>query len=453
MLRRKLSNVLAKIRNFLCVLILILFLIFYRMVRIQKNEVLKKIPQSAVKYVEYEEQNFESLQINTIKRYITRYNSEEQVLNLDIFGPLKPSDPVFVIFVDKYKVNLKYLLVSMTNVAGIEDALIIFSHSRFDENVNNLIKIIDFARVLQIFYPYSMQIYPNEFPGYQEGDCPRNMDMNTARILNCTGANTPDIHGLYRDPLQAQKKHYWWWTMNKVFESLSLIAEHTGIFSFLDDDVFLMEDFIYMIMKMKKVSQFVTACEFISLLTPLIETSYFDNISTYSSYSVELTTWDPREYSSVLSFDSSVWSSIAAHYFLFCSIDDDSWARSLYYLSLNRKDGARFKVMSSKLPRAFKTSSSALYEKYVDYDMMHIINRILKFQERMNIMNNLYPIYLEFYINIELDDDDFVIFDYLDNNGGWSDPRDKDMCYNITTSKIKRVIMEMAHEFHQYDAI
>ena len=30
-------------------------------------------------------------------------------------------------------------------------------------------------QVLQIFYPYPIQIYPNEFPGEDPNDCPRNM--------------------------------------------------------------------------------------------------------------------------------------------------------------------------------------------------------------------------------------------------------------------------------------
>lgn len=450
MSRKKLSTALAFFRNVLCVLSFLVIVIFFRMKKIQENEVIANIPKSAIKYVKFQTQNdLKPLQSNTIKRCITNFNTEQRVLNLDVFGPLKPNAPIFVIFVDKFKINLKYLLVSLSNVAGIEDSLIIFSHSRFDENVNNLVQMIDFSRVLQIFYPYSMQIYPNEFPGYQKGDCPRNLDMDTAKSLNCTGADTPDIHGLYRDPIQAQMKHYWWWTMNKVFDNLPFTQDHTGIFTFLDDDVFLMEDFIYMTMQMKKISQFITVCEFISLLSPTFQFSYFDNLSTYSSYAVGLTTWNPRDYSSVLSFDSSVWSSIAAHYFLFCSIDDYSWARSLYYLSLNRKDGGRYKVMSSTLPRAFKTSSLAFFDQFVEYDIIYIINRILHTQDHIN--EDLYPSHLEVYLDIELDEDDFVIFDYVDNSGGWSDPRDKNMCFNITTNKIKKVIMDMAHEFHQYD--
>ena len=448
MLRRRLARTLARTRNFMCVVFLVLVVLIMRMKNIQEKQVVKKIPKTSLKYVEFQPQyDLKPFEINTIKLIIKRFNSEQHVLNLDFFGPLNPSAIVLVIFVDKFKVNLQYLLVSLSNVAGIEDALIIFSHSRFDQNVDNLIKLIDFARVLQIYYPYSLQMYPEEFPGYNQGDCPRYMDMNRAVSINCTGADTPDIHGHYRDPLQAQMKHYWWWTMNTVFENLPILKDHTGIFTFLDDDVFLMEDFIYMTIQMKKISQAITVCEFISLLTPMYKFPYSDNISLYNAYTVELTSWDPRNYSPMLSFDSSVWSSISAHYFLFCSIDDYSWARSLYYLSLNRKDGGRFKVMSSTLPRAFKTSTS--YDQLMEYSMIYTINRILRIQELMKI--NLYPYHLEVYFDIELDDDDFVIFDYVDNSGGWSDPRDKNMCVNITTNKIKKVLMDMAHEFRQYN--
>lgn len=447
MLRRKLRGALAVMRNFLCFSVVLLLIFVYKMKIVHQHEVATKISKRAIKYVDFNAQEeLKPLQINTIKRLITKYNSEERILNSDFFGPLKTDAPVFVVFVDKYKINLKYLLVSFAQVLGIEDGLLIFSHLSYDENVNNLIKSIDFVRVLQIFYPYSLQIYPHEFPGFENGDCPHNIDIGTAQSVNCTGAESPDIHGRYRDPLQAQIKHYWWWTMNTVFENLAYIKDHKGIFTFLEDDLYLTEDIIYMTSHMKLIGNFITECEFVSLETSSYRFSYFD----LNTYSVKITTWDPHDHFSVLSFDSSVWTTISAHYYLFCSIDDYSWSRSLYYLSLNRKDGGRFKVITSIMPRAFKTSSSALYEKLLDYDMMNTIFRIMKMQELNKL--NLYPALLEVYLNIEIEDDDaFIIFDYVDNNGGWSDVRDKKLCSNITTNKIKKVIMDMNQEFHQYE--
>ena len=56
----------------------------------------------------------------------------------------------------------------------IDRPLIIFSHDVWDEEVNQLINSIDFAKILQIFYPYSIQTHGNTFPGESTNDCPRN---------------------------------------------------------------------------------------------------------------------------------------------------------------------------------------------------------------------------------------------------------------------------------------
>jgi len=39
------------------------------------------------------------------------------------------------------------------------------------------------SQVMQIFYPYSMQVYPNEFPGEDPKDCPRNVNPDQLVLL------------------------------------------------------------------------------------------------------------------------------------------------------------------------------------------------------------------------------------------------------------------------------
>ena len=43
----------------------------------------------------------------------------------------------------------------------------------WDENLNTLVHSIDFCKVLQLFYPHSLQTHPNTFPGESPTDCPR----------------------------------------------------------------------------------------------------------------------------------------------------------------------------------------------------------------------------------------------------------------------------------------
>ena len=58
--------------------------------------------------------------------------------------------------------------------AGIDKTLIVFSHDYWDDAINDLVNSVDFAKTMQIFYPFSIQTHPNEFPGESSHDCPRN---------------------------------------------------------------------------------------------------------------------------------------------------------------------------------------------------------------------------------------------------------------------------------------
>ena len=69
---------------------------------------------------------------------------------------------------------LNQLIHSLSTAQGIEKTLIVFSHDFYDEAINDLIFSVDFAKTMQIFYPYSIQTHPKEFPGDSQNDCPRN---------------------------------------------------------------------------------------------------------------------------------------------------------------------------------------------------------------------------------------------------------------------------------------
>lgn len=70
---------------------------------------------------------------------------------------------------------LRHLIVSLAQVRDISMALIVFSHDYYDEELNELVQSVDFCKVMQIFYPYSIQTHPNEFPGEDPNDCPRDI--------------------------------------------------------------------------------------------------------------------------------------------------------------------------------------------------------------------------------------------------------------------------------------
>ena len=68
---------------------------------------------------------------------------------------------------------LRQLIVSLAEAPAIETTLLVFSHDYWDDDINTLVNSIDFAKTLQIHYPFSIQLHPDEFPGEDQNDCPR----------------------------------------------------------------------------------------------------------------------------------------------------------------------------------------------------------------------------------------------------------------------------------------
>lgn len=374
-----------------------------------------------------------------ISRLIKAQNKEQEIRNVDNFGPIVEDTTILVILVDENVDDAKRTLLSLSRMNGIEELLIIFSHSYYDEPINRMIQSIDFCRVMQIHYPFSVQLHPDEFPGLSHNDCPYNLNPKKAVRSNCTGAHTPDIIGLYRVPYKTQKKNHWWWTANTVFEKLSFSSEHTGLVIFLDDYVIFMKDFIYIATYMKNIAESVS-CEFLSFGGNSLHQGNFNETDFYR---IELSFWQPSKYWNILAFDVSVWNSIVPHYDLFCSFDDSSWTRSLYYISINRKDGKRYKTLSSMGPRVFRARSCVFYGIF----KCDLSQNLAMIDEIENLNDeNLFPPFLELHIKL-LHDENEISYDMIGGMGGFADPRDKALCHNLTVSKIKKVVLEMKYEY------
>lgn len=79
-------------------------------------------------------------------------------------------------------------------------------------------------------------MHPKEFPGHDPRDCKPWMTKEDAVAARCKNADHPDVNGAYRNTENAQKKHYWWWTANEVFDNLQATASYDGFVFFLDED-------------------------------------------------------------------------------------------------------------------------------------------------------------------------------------------------------------------------
>ncbi|KAL4702467.1 hypothetical protein ACJJTC_005123, partial [Scirpophaga incertulas] len=166
--------------------------------------------------------------LTDIQRAIERYNEAQTIHNEDIFGPVQNDTIIIVVQVHTRLTYLRHLIVSLAQARDIDRTLLIFSHDYYDEEINNLVRSIDFTKVMQIFYPYSIQTHPYEFPGTDPNDCPRDAKFDQAIKLNCNNALHPDLHGHYREAKYTQTKHHWWWKANRIFNQLQCTAGHTG---------------------------------------------------------------------------------------------------------------------------------------------------------------------------------------------------------------------------------
>lgn len=91
-----------------------------------------------------------SSQLHEIKRNIQQYNDLQPILNVERFGPLKNDSVVIVVQVHNRIDYLQHTISSLAQAKDISKTLLIFSHDYYDDNINNLIRKIDFCKVLQV---------------------------------------------------------------------------------------------------------------------------------------------------------------------------------------------------------------------------------------------------------------------------------------------------------------
>jgi hypothetical protein len=114
-----------------------------------------------------------------LSRLILLLNTFIPLLNPQfVAGRLQPkwsSDrPIIVIQVHNRADYLAQTIESLSAVKGIHRALLVFSHDVFSLTINQLVQNIRFCAAIQIYFPFSNQIYFNQFPGPSANDCPRN---------------------------------------------------------------------------------------------------------------------------------------------------------------------------------------------------------------------------------------------------------------------------------------
>ena len=282
----------------------------------------------------------------------------QKVYNEDVFGPVTKETVVIAVQVHDRIHYLEALIESMSQVSGIESALLIFSHDVWDPEINELIAKIDFAMYTQIFYPYSNQLHRGQFPDDSAQDCPRDISREEATRLKCLNAKYPDKFGHYREARVTQMKHHWWWKANRIFHQLRVTKDVTRLVLFLEEDLYLTKDALHTLrlLDSKRLDQ--------DDLIVMGSRHYGPQVSrqAFTAEQRRLANFVPwhRFHVDGWVFTRSLWTKVRGCGHFFCSHDDYDYNLTLNHLNLKcLADGIRALVVRS--PRVIHTGKCGMY--------------------------------------------------------------------------------------------
>ena len=226
---------------------------------------------------------------------------------------------VIVVQVHNRPANLKKLIESLSRAKWIDRALLVFSHDVYSHELNQIVRSITFAAgVVQIFFPYSIQLHPDTYPGQSPFDCPRNMSRKRAETVNCTNNANPDRYAHYREAKYVQTKHHWWWKANYIFNGhLRTLKDYQGPVLFLEEDHWLAEDFLHVLAQQQRLMSQYTNVRMLSL-----GTYNFESHRQPLSSQVDLVEWVSIEHNMAMAFNRTLWREFQNCSDLFCSFDD-----------------------------------------------------------------------------------------------------------------------------------
>ncbi|KAF2889024.1 hypothetical protein ILUMI_17149, partial [Ignelater luminosus] len=237
---------------------------------------------------------------------------------------------------------LRYLIRSLEQAQDIDKILLVFSHDFFDEIINRVVNSIKFCKFIQIFYPHSIQAYPNVFPGHDLKDCPRNSTIDEGIRMGCISALYSDRNENYRNPQLCQIKHHWWWKANRVF-NLASLQSYKGLVLFLEEDNYVLKDFIHVLKLMEEIAKYPCRyCKFLAMANNW-DTETFYKISMQTS-KVAIT----DAFSNYgIAFNRSVWREIVQCKYSFCFYDDYNWDFSFRNVVLTCMKESHFLILDA----------------------------------------------------------------------------------------------------------
>ncbi|CAH8576289.1 unnamed protein product [Schistosoma haematobium] len=389
--------------------------------------------------------------IPNLRQYISNINKVQYVKNEDLYGQLPTRDNfnstrsspkhVMIIQVHNRSIELSLLIESLRRTKGIETALIIFSHDFYSDELNNLIGSIRFTRTVQIFYPHSMQLFPNTFPGTDPRDCNSRIKPTEAMNIECLNARWPDTFQHYRESHFTQIKHHWLWKIEFVMNHFYPTKYYKGYFILLEEDHFVVEDILYM-------SEFISKNIWSPLKTDgIIAFGSYDKNNMYLSNVVELTYWLAPKHNMGMAVSRTVWKNIEQCLNLFCLYDDYNWDWSLQYIGQNCFPG-KLKALTLPLStRVFHLGEcrGIHHQKNICSTELLATNILQMFNGPL--LTKLYPTSLHLSEKIHTENVKQRV------NGGWSDERDRSLCQSLFSNKWNKLLTQWAPKLIEYSPI
>lgn len=302
------------------------------------------VPRHLRKYLQFPEdykipeKQLSEDEVRKLTLKVEQLNAHIEVINWDMYRPVNSETTIIVIHVQKDVERLQYLIISLGQVKHIHQVLLIFSHSYYDDIINSLVKSIDFCKVMQIFYPYSLQLNPNKFPGFDPDDCNVTIRPETSSPPN-------RLQCFERDARRTQHKQHWWWTANYVFEGLEW-SSNKQVTMFLEEDNYVLPDLLHMLQYAWRVLPYFPTVEVMSFGRPHAGDLDYDLLM--------IDAWTPP-YDKGLAFNKTTWRKIYERLSYYCFYDDSSWSYSLVHLFGNFSNGVA-EMAACSAPRVLSTS-------------------------------------------------------------------------------------------------
>jgi len=355
-------------------------------------------------------------------------NVEQFVHNSRKFGvnPLSSNPDLIVVVVQVHNRSqyLQHLVDSFRKATNVKNILLIFSHDFYSEKLNEIVDKVDFCPVLQIYYPYTIQAFPDQFPGKDPKDCPRDIGVVKAKEMKCNNYKHPDKFGHYREAKYTATKHHWWWKIHRIFDELDILTDYNGPVLILEEDHYVAPDFLPVLRLMLALKQ--KECDTCSL----IALGNYDKKPSYKNglaEKVSIESWVSSKHNMGMVVDRKSYDALKKCHKEFCKFDDYNWDWSLQFISATCLK-IPLQTMVIKSPRVFHIGECGLHHKGKNCTTEARVNQISKilvdnkqllFPKRLSVLSRR------------------VVMKPKPPkpNGGWGDIRDHELCFSYVTDQ------------------